>query len=100
MTDCVLRLVFCCEGWAVAPAHGHNPTPHCACGWVGREHTSRLMARQEWERHTGIRGSVVASASLAGREIPAGYSRSPEVQQLLDKLQLLHNKRLGIETQE
>ncbi len=91
--QCRIILIECCEGMHQQPAHGHNPTPHCVCGWTGHEHTSRLMARQEWEIHTGIRGSVEASASLAGREIPAGYSRSSAVQQLLDKLQQLHDKR-------
>ena len=50
-TECRLVLVFCHEGLRQQPAHGHRPTPCCACGWIGEEHTSQLMARREWETH-------------------------------------------------
>ncbi len=101
--DHELTLTFCCANWQVQPAHGHRPTPHCSCGWEGEEHSSKLEAHREGAAHlTGepynrythwARDNARASARLEGREIPAGYSRSEQMQQLVDKLRQLRHRK-------
>lgn len=106
--DCRVVLVFCCEGEPVAPAHMHRPTPVCSCGWIGTEHHHKLGAELEWyedhrypedgeeamRRHAAR--LTYASFVLSGRETPAGYVRTAQVQALVDKLRALRDARLEV----
>jgi len=102
MTDCQLVFVECCEGMRVRPAHGCKYIPVCSCGWIGTEyHPSQLQANQEGTAHMNgeeyvlpwARTSTRASFILSGRETPAGYTRTEQVQALVNKLRALRDAR-------
>lgn len=105
MTKHRIVYVECCYGLRVRPAHGCKWIPVCPCGWISTEyHTSQLEASQEGTAHVdGVeytppwaRTSTRASFVLSGRETPAGYARTAQVQALVDKLSALREARLEV----